>query len=414
MKEKGVKIIGLIIAAIFALSASLAAANYDETVYQAQKKLKELGYNSGPLDGIWGSKTETAIKKFQQDKGLPITGKLDEGTKEKLGLQKTPAVETQSSLPQWLPKYPSVRDSLHISSEGNEIVFITSDSASKVVEFYSEKLKTSGFSVDDSPKSSRFGAIGGSGFRALKADRRQENEYIELEIAVLEQSKNSTQVVAKWTTKAVLITAVESGDTAQVESLLAKGADVNAKDEDGRMAFMFAAGEGHPSILEVLLAKGADVNAKDKNDRTALFFAASKGHPSIVKALLAKGADVNAKDKDGRTALHYATEGNHKEVIEILQQASTAPTSVGDAKNDVLDRFGRPRNWVTFTPDQELLIHTVYSLNSVKRPMPSDEIWIFEYKRPDGTKFSIHLKTDRVTSVVEGGLLKEVIKWKSV
>ncbi len=53
-------------------------------IYRAQKKLKQLGYNPGLLDGVWGSKTENAIRKFQQDSGLSATGKLDDETRRQL------------------------------------------------------------------------------------------------------------------------------------------------------------------------------------------------------------------------------------------------------------------------------------------------------------------------------------------
>jgi len=72
-------------------------------IYRVQKKLKQLGYNPGPLDGIWGSKTQKAVKKFQQDNGLLVTGKLDDETRRQLlhiagGGQK--AVKGSLGLPQ--------------------------------------------------------------------------------------------------------------------------------------------------------------------------------------------------------------------------------------------------------------------------------------------------------------------------
>ena len=57
-----------------------------KVILKLQERLTELGYNPGPIDGIWGKKTETALKKFQEDNSLPVTGKLDEATKEKLDL----------------------------------------------------------------------------------------------------------------------------------------------------------------------------------------------------------------------------------------------------------------------------------------------------------------------------------------
>jgi len=56
-------------------------------VYQAQKTLKGLGYDPGPLDGLWGEATKKSIKKFQQETQLPVTGNLDELTKKRLGIK---------------------------------------------------------------------------------------------------------------------------------------------------------------------------------------------------------------------------------------------------------------------------------------------------------------------------------------
>lgn len=42
-----------------------------------QKKLSKLGYYSGPIDGIIGPKTITALRLFQQNQYLQTTGYLD-------------------------------------------------------------------------------------------------------------------------------------------------------------------------------------------------------------------------------------------------------------------------------------------------------------------------------------------------
>ena len=72
--------------ALFTCSAISAAAQYNPEVYQAQKALKTLGYSPGLLDGQWGKATESAIKRFQRDIKLPVTGLLDEETKVKLDM----------------------------------------------------------------------------------------------------------------------------------------------------------------------------------------------------------------------------------------------------------------------------------------------------------------------------------------
>jgi len=61
-----------------------------EQVKEAQKQLKEAGFDPGPIDGRLGEQTHQAIREFQKDSGLPQTGQLDEPTKELLMAQRMP------------------------------------------------------------------------------------------------------------------------------------------------------------------------------------------------------------------------------------------------------------------------------------------------------------------------------------
>lgn len=45
-------------------------------VARAQRALTDLGYRPGPVDGLMGPKTRSAIRAFQEAAGLPVTGKL--------------------------------------------------------------------------------------------------------------------------------------------------------------------------------------------------------------------------------------------------------------------------------------------------------------------------------------------------
>ena len=57
------------------------------TISAVQEKLNAAGYNVGKADGIWGPRSATALKKYQQEKGLQVTGRLDEDTAKALGLE---------------------------------------------------------------------------------------------------------------------------------------------------------------------------------------------------------------------------------------------------------------------------------------------------------------------------------------
>ena len=56
---------------------------------------------------------------------------------------------------------------------------------------------------------------------------------------------------------------------------------------------------GHKEVVELLIAKGADVNAKNDGGYTPLHQAAINGHKEIAELLIEKGANVNAKDGIG-------------------------------------------------------------------------------------------------------------------
>jgi ankyrin repeat protein len=71
-------------------------------------------------------------------------------------------------------------------------------------------------------------------------------------------------------------------------------------------------------VVQLLLEKGADVNARTDNGETALQCAATYAHEITVKLLLEKGADFNARTKYGETALHKAAANGNKAVIRLL------------------------------------------------------------------------------------------------
>ena len=71
-----------------------------ESIMAAQEVLKAAGYHLGEPDGKSGPATTAALKKFQGDRHLPVTGKLDAITLAALGIGKgsDPAVAERSDL----------------------------------------------------------------------------------------------------------------------------------------------------------------------------------------------------------------------------------------------------------------------------------------------------------------------------
>jgi hypothetical protein len=55
-----------------------------ETVEGTQERLNHMNYFVGDVDGEDGPFTRTAVMRFQRDHDLPVTGELDEATRERV------------------------------------------------------------------------------------------------------------------------------------------------------------------------------------------------------------------------------------------------------------------------------------------------------------------------------------------
>ena len=67
-----------------------------QTVTQIQTKLKNWGYYSGSVDGIYGSNTVKAVKYFQQKNGLSVDGKCGKQTLQALGIYESETTASTS------------------------------------------------------------------------------------------------------------------------------------------------------------------------------------------------------------------------------------------------------------------------------------------------------------------------------
>jgi len=95
-----------------------------------------------------------------------------------------------------------------------------------------------------------------------------------------------------------------------------------------------AAAQDDPKLIQTLIKRGANVNAKDANGTTPLAVAAMLGKAKATRALIAAGADVNARSRnlDGATPLLLAAASDNVDVVKQLLVAKADPWATNDEK----------------------------------------------------------------------------------
>jgi uncharacterized protein len=120
----------------------------------------------------------------------------------------------------------------------------------------------------------------------------------------------------------LIVSAASDGSDNISRKLLARRADINARDAGGSTALMYAAENDHKGTIKVLLENNTvDLDATDNRGQTALMRAAVKGRSEVVRMLINRGARTDIKDNTGRDALTWAETNNQSDVVEVLKKA---------------------------------------------------------------------------------------------
>jgi ankyrin repeat protein len=116
--------------------------------------------------------------------------------------------------------------------------------------------------------------------------------------------------------------ACQGGHEAMMRALVAKGAHLWTRDDDGSTALDLAEGRNDVASARVLLELGASVGDPNDSDcwpSPLLFRCIWEGRTEIVHLLIARGANVNAVLEDGRsTPLHEACERGQEAIMRAL------------------------------------------------------------------------------------------------
>ncbi|MCY4178364.1 MAG: ankyrin repeat domain-containing protein, partial [Endozoicomonadaceae bacterium] len=121
-----------------------------------------------------------------------------------------------------------------------------------------------------------------------------------------------------------LMIAVWCECSAFAESLIKRSADINAQDNAGYTALMYAASQGFTKIAQLLVSHQANIDVQNQNNVTALMFAILENKVETAVFLIDSGADLNLQNTHGYTALMFAAEEGLTEIVKYLLKMKAA------------------------------------------------------------------------------------------
>ena len=147
-----------------------------------------------------------------------------------------------------------------------------------------------------------------------------------------------------------LLEAVIGGHSEMVEFLLTHGASPNFHPPKTQSALHLAAWSGRLDVVKALLAHGAFVDERTENGETPLLLAAFHSKDvRLVQALIAAGANIYALDKSGNNAVMMSAWGHKESNFKLLVEAGVDPcaknnsgeTAIDQAKSNLNDDPGK-------------------------------------------------------------------------
>ncbi len=115
-----------------------------------------------------------------------------------------------------------------------------------------------------------------------------------------------------------LLAAMEADRTSEAEALVSAGAEVDARDAQGRTPLLIAVDRNNLRLALLLMRAGASINAQAANMDTPWLLAGARGRGDMLRAMIPLRPDLSIRNRFGGNALIPACERAHLDAIRIL------------------------------------------------------------------------------------------------
>lgn len=127
-----------------------------------------------------------------------------------------------------------------------------------------------------------------------------------------------------------LTSAAARSDEFKIKELLGKGADINCRECNGQTPLIVTVSKLSTSIkaLKLLISSGASLDAADNKGNTALIYAAEKNNVGAMNELIDAGCNMDIQNKNGETALYVAAfNGSYEACRHLLSAGANLETT---------------------------------------------------------------------------------------
>jgi uncharacterized protein len=158
------------------------------------------------------------------------------------------------------------------------------------------------------------------GYKFLEAVKKKEGEKVEAALG----EPGSTVILSRDVSsgRGALHIVTERRDLVWLRFLVAKGAQVNMRDDKGITSLQMATSLGWVEGVEFLVTNKADLDLSDDTGETPLISAVHRRDTQLMRILLKGGADPDRADNSGRSARDYAKLGKSDQLLSVIEAAA--------------------------------------------------------------------------------------------